>query len=893
MEPGKMLAHYRVEEKIGAGGMGEVYRAHDTTLGRDVALKLLPAEFAVDGERLARFQREAKMLASLHHPNIASIFGFETVDGHTFLTMELVEGEDLSEVIKRGAVSIEDAVDIARQIAEGLEEAHEKGIVHRDLKPANVKRTPEGKVKVLDFGLARAFAGQTAVEDEIGSAATMTAGMTQAGTVLGTAAYMSPEQARGKEVDRRADIWAFGVILFEMLTGRQLFAGETATDTLAGILKTEPDWNSLPANLPPQVERVLRRCLSKDPRQRLRDIGEARVRLEDPTAESGLFTGSFATMPDEARRRGLPAAVPWAVAAVCVAGVAWVLLTGGFGRTERPMWHLGFQAPLGREFHIAGSTPALPQISPDGRMVVFGAIDRETRDVSLYVRSLDSGKSVRLDGTGGAEYPFWSPDSEWIAFYDGDKGLKKVRAGGGPTQLICASGAGKGGSWGTGGDIIFTTGYNQPLSIVPDIGGTPRVLTDADADAKFDSHRHPCFLPDGRHFLYFARGVGGTNSEIRMASTDGGPEKVIMSTQVAVRYANGHLLYLSEQTLMAQPFDVASGELVGRPAPLAENVLLISGAALGAFSVSDEGSLTYLEGSSAGNFSLWWLDREGQEQAPVGEEALYETVVLSPDGRRAAVTIIDRRAGTNDIWILDIERNLLTRFTNDPADDLYPVWLQDNRTILFDSDRAGNYAVFRKSVGSTTAPELVFKRPVAASLWACAADNRTILYSESSDSTGLDLWSADLTGESEPRRLVASAGQDGAARFSPDGRWVSYWSTASAQSQVYVAPWPEMTPVTQLSTTSGTWHFWTRDMSRIVVQEGEGGLQEIAVSVVDGEFSVGTPQPLFAHSNVKLEGAWLDMSGDGERFLAIKTSDLKVPEFMDLISNWPAMMPDK
>ncbi|MEN8008044.1 MAG: serine/threonine-protein kinase, partial [Candidatus Krumholzibacteriota bacterium] len=332
MQAGTMLAHYRVEEKIGKGGMGEVFRAHDTKLGRDVALKILPPEFSRDSDRMARFEREAKVLASLHHPNIASIFGFESTGECTFLVMELVAGDDLAAVLANGPLPVDEAVEVARQIAEGLEEAHEKGIVHRDLKPANVKRTPDGKVKVLDFGLARAFAGQSAGEEAVSSAPTMTAAMTQVGTVLGTAAYMSPEQARGKEVDRRADIWAFGVILFEMLTGRQLFVGETASDTLAGILKSEPEWEELPPGLPYQVERVLRRCLAKEPRQRLRDIGEARVRLEDPTAESGLFSGPVAAMPDADGGGRWGRLLPWGLLAVSLAAVAWL----AWGQWSKP-----------------------------------------------------------------------------------------------------------------------------------------------------------------------------------------------------------------------------------------------------------------------------------------------------------------------------------------------------------------------------------------------------------------------------------------------------------------------------------------------------------------------------------------------------------------------------
>jgi len=414
MKPDTMLAHYRVADLIGKGGMGEVYRARDTKLDRDVALKILPAEFAADTDRMARFDREAKLLASLHHPNIASVFGFETADETTFLVMELVEGDDLAATLRSGKLPVDEAVDIARQIAEGLEEAHEKGIVHRDLKPANVRRTPDGRVKVLDFGLARVFSGQTAGEESVSSFQTMTAGLTQMGTVLGTAAYMSPEQARGKEVDRRTDIWAFGVILFEMLTGKQLFAGETASDTLAGILKSEPEWDQLPADVPFQVDRVLRRCLAKDPRQRLRDIGEARVRLEDPLAESGMFSGPVQAVADAGDRRRWGRFVPWALLAVSLCALAWLQIGAG-NDAERGVQHLAVPAPPEVEFHINGSFPGLPEISPDGTRIAFSGVTAEDNLVQLYVRDFGAEKAVVLSDTKDAQYPFWSPDGRWLA----------------------------------------------------------------------------------------------------------------------------------------------------------------------------------------------------------------------------------------------------------------------------------------------------------------------------------------------------------------------------------------------------------------------------------------------------------------------------------------------
>ncbi len=884
MQPGQKLAHYVIGEKIGKGGMGEVYRAQDTVLGRDVAVKILPPEFAADGERLARFQREAKVLASLHHPNIASIFGFEQAPECTFLVMELVEGEDLSEILRRGPLPVDEAVDVARQIAEGLEEAHEKGIIHRDLKPANVKRTPDGKVKVLDFGLARAYAGQTAGEGQLTSAPTMTAAMTLAGTVMGTAAYMSPEQARGKEMDRRTDIWAFGVILFEMLTGRQLFAGETASDTMAGILKSEPAWEALPPGLPFQVERVLRRCLAKEPRQRLRDIGEARVRLEDPDSESGLHTGALAAVADTGRR--WPRLLPWAVAALGLAAAAWFALGRGGGGAERPVMHLAMPAPDAAVFAVSGSYPGLPVVSPTGKHIVFSAKFADG-SVQLFVRGLDSGRAVALDGTRNAQYPFWSPDGQWIAFFDRTEGLKKIMVGGGPTQTICTAGNGKGGSWNTAGEIVFAPEYNASLQVVAAVGGQPRTITAVEKDEGFDSHRHPQFLPDGRRFLYLARGAGGRDSELRLADLDGGAPQVIMKLPNMAQYASGHLLFMNQQTLMAQPFDAATGTLGGTPVPVAEDVMIIQGAAKGAFAASDEGTLIFLRGKAEIDASLSWLDRKGNETGVVGDRGDYSSAVLSPDGRRAVLTVTDRAAGTDDLWIMEIERNFRTRLTNNPADEAYPVWRPDGKAVYFVSDRSGKFNVYSKEIGGTGEADLVLEAPAAILLWACSPDGTTLLYSTSGEGTGLDLWAADLTRRDEPRLLRRSPEDDGAARFSPDGRWVSYWSDEPGSGQTYLAPWPRMTPISQVSTTTGTWSYWRADGREIVFQEEGGRVQAAALSFNGDEVRIGLPETLFDHAPVKLEGPWLDMAADGERFLSVNSVASDPPAFCDLVIGWP------
>jgi Tol biopolymer transport system component len=896
MKSGTMLAHYRVVEKIGVGGMGEVYRAHDTRLGRDVAVKILPERFARDADRMTRFQREAKVLAALHHQNIASIFGFEQTDEATFLAMELVEGEDLSEILRNGALPVDDAVEIARQIAEGLEEAHEKGIVHRDLKPANVKRTPDGRVKVLDFGLARAFSGHTTGEEDISSAPTMTAAMTQAGTILGTAAYMSPEQARGQEVDRRTDIWAFGVILFELLTGKRLFAGETASDTLADILKSEPDWDELPDELPHQVERVLRRCLSKDPRKRLRDIGEARVRLDDPEAESQVFASgvsSVAPARDHRGTRGIMSLLPWTLTLLAVAAALWLMTTRTDPGSRAQVVQVGFPAPPGKDFDLLGSFPSMPQISPDGRHVVFGALDPDGDEAHLYVRSRDQREAVRLDGTLDAQYPFWSPDSEWVGFFVRGEGLKKIRVGGGPAQTICDAGNAKGGSWSIDDQIIFTSDYNTPLQIVAAVGGEPQPLTSLEDDPNVDSHRHPQFLPDGQRFLYLARGTGGNDNEIRIGYLDEREDRTLLRSDVHVRYASGHLLYVSNRTLMAQEFDLASEELVGQPFPLAESVLVITGAAAAAFSVSDEGSVVYLRGSIDDAMSLRWLDRNGMDQGTVGDEAIFLSVALAPDSRRAALAVLDRQAGTNDLWVLDIERNLRTRLTTHAADESFPVWHPDSRTVYFASDRTGRYAIFRKSVGSTREPELVLELDVPVAPNGFTPGGDTLIYVTGQDSTGFDIHALDLTGAGGSRALVTSPADDAGARISPDGNWIAYASDISGMVQTYLAPWPEMTPVTQVSTTSGTWCYWTATSDRLMFQEGDGRLLEVPLTVVDGEARLGPPEVLFDHTTVKFDGAWLDVAADGERFLTIEADDLDMPRFCDLIIDWPLLAPDR
>jgi Tol biopolymer transport system component len=893
MRPGDQLNHYEIIESIGAGGMGEVFRARDAKLDRDVALKILPPEFAADQDRLARFRREAKVLAQLHHPNIASIFGIEETPEAIFLVMELVEGEDLAEVLKSGPLPVEDAIVVAKQIAEGLEEAHENGIVHRDLKPANIKRTPDGRVKVLDFGLAMAMAGHSAAEEESVSAMpTLTAAMTQAGMVLGTAAYMSPEQARGLAVDRRTDIWAFGVVLFEMLTGRRLFEGETVTDTLAGILKTDPDWGTLPDNLPHQVERVIRRCLIRDPRQRLRDIGEARVRLDEPDAESGFFTGPITPLADAppARLRFLP----WALLAVAVAALGAVAFLGwGPSGPVTPI-QLAIPAPAGAGFQLNTSFPGLPVISPDGQYVVFGGQDKESGEVALYLRSLDANEAVALDGTRDAQYPFWSPDSRWIAFFDRNEGLKKIPVNGGPDQTICQAGNAKGGSWSPDGTIVFAPNFDSSILKVSSLGGEPVPVTDVLQDAGFDSHRHPWFLPDGRRFLYLARSTSEGQTEIRVASIDGDSSRVVMRNRAGVEYANGHLLYMRKQVLMAQRFDTASLEFTADPVPIADDVLVIAGAGKGVFSASANGSLTYLRGQDVTlTASMAWVDRKGALLEEIRDQDPFNPAVLSPDEKFIAVTIYDATRTNRDIWIYEIERGFKSRFTNADSDERYPVWSPDGSHLYYISDRDGYHKIYRKAVSGIEAAEEVLDMGRQALLWDLSGDERHVLYSVNGEETAGDLWVADLTGQEEPRLLRGTTAEDGAARFSPDGRWISYWSMETGAGEVYLAPWPGMEYTRRVSTTTGAWQYWSADSRELVFQDGDGSVFSSTIAPGERGVRIGAPEPLFDHNGMQYAGPLLDMAGDAQRFITVQTIEATPPAFADVVINWPALLPEQ
>ncbi len=899
---GESLAHYRIAEKIGAGGMGEVYRAEDTKLGRSVAIKVLPPEVSQDPERLARFEREAQLLAALSHANIGAIYGLEDVGERRFLVLEHVKGENLAERLKLGPIPETEVLDIARQIAEALEEAHEAGIVHRDLKPANVMLTPDGKVKVLDFGLAKAWAGEDAMSgstSDLSKSPTLAYATTGAGLILGTAAYMSPEQARGRPVDRRADIWSFGVVVFEMLTGASMFSGETVSDILASILKDEPSWEKLPPDTPRRLERLLYRCLAKNPRRRLRDIGDARLELEEmiENPEASPEGGVAETPAPTGRLRG---ALPWLAAAVFLVGGAAAGYLLRPAPEAAPVIRASIPPPEGTAFHLDAASPGAVTLSPDGRKLVFAAQDGEGQ-VLLYVRPLDASQAYALSGTEGAQYPFWSPDARSIGFFAEGK-LKKIDAGGGPPLTLCEASNGKGGTWGEDGTIVFAPSHNTPLHRVSEAGGESAAITELDREAGENSHRHPRLLPDGTRVLYLARRAGApvetTGAEgnaVMVAPVEGGPGRLLARSEAAAEYASGYLLFLRDDTLMAQPMDPGAAELGGEPVPLAEGVGVLGGSALATFTASRNGVLAHQKGSGAGSSRLRWYGIDGAEGEFIGEPAAHRDPRISPDGRWVVTAIVDPKTGTSDLWVLEIARQVATRLTTDPGNDQSPVWTPDSSSVIFHSDRSGTFNLFRKRVGGFGDEQMLLETPLNKAPSSVSPDGRWLLYGSEGEGADGDLWVLPLDGEGEPRPVLQTPGSEWPGAFSPDGRYIAYFSDESGGWEIYVTPFPEADRKWRVSTNGAVYPEWTPDGRQIVYHGLSGGLVSARVEATGDDFRVVEELPLFDIAAPTGGVVSWALAPDAERFLVVSPPEgvESTSPLVSLVVNWPRELADR
>ena len=904
---GQTLSHYRITSALGAGGMGEVYRATDTTLGRDVAIKVLPPEVVQDPERLGRFKREAHLLASLNHPHIAAIYGLEEADGKPFLALELVEGEDLKERLARGAIPIEEALEIAEQIAEALEAAHNKGIVHRDLKPANVKLTPDGKVKVLDFGLAKAWSGEapdgSSPPAALSQSPTMANTGTVAGLILGTAAYMSPEQARGKPVDKRADVWSFGVLLWEMLTGHSLFAGDTVTDVIASVVKEEPDLDALPAGTPGAVRRLLSRCLRKDPRSRMPDIGAARLELQDviagtateveaPAGDTGAATG----IERQHRTRERWA---WAGVAVALAGLsAFLLIRLSEPPEPRPAAHFVLDTP--EDLAFWGWSPVA--VSPDGRHVAFLGTS-PGGDRQLWLRPLDSTEARPLAGTLGAFGGFfWSADGTQIAFpVDGE--LRKIALASGTVQRLCKLPQDNfdGGTWSANGTIVFDDGGpTGRLYSVPETGGEARPLMSLDESRGETAHRWPQFLPDGRLLFVVSSGAEG-HAGLHVIALESPDERRRIRPEAArFQYVPpGSLLDVQDGILMARRFDPQDLQSIGESVPIASPVATFPAInSWGWFSASNTGRLAWLSGGQNGDVRLDWVDREGKRLGTIGEPGRYGQIVLSPDDRRVAAEIAGSD-GRFDLWVIDVARGVPSRLTTDPANDRDPVWSPDSQELVYSSDASGDQNLLLKGLQGSEPPaplpneigQTPGDRDIAKDWFR---EGNTLLYlTIGAERT---LWVRSLDGEGPPEPLVKGFFID-QPHVSPDGRWLAYISQESGRYEVYVEPFRRRGERVRVSTGGGAQPRWRGDGKELFFLSLDGALMAVDVRGGASRLEVGLPTTLVASRDLQavVEGPdYTDygVTADGQRFLVKRPVEEGQRPRIHVLLDWPSLLGD-
>lgn len=896
---GHRIGDFDVGVLLGAGGMGEVYRARDTRLDRDVAVKVLPEALTHDGERVARFRREAKTLAALNHPHIAAIYGFEESAGVTFLVMELVEGEDLSQRLARGALPLDEALPIATQMAEALEAAHEQGIMHRDLKPANIRIRRDGVVKVLDFGLAKAMEPASATTAHSAAATITPPDVTRPGMILGTAAYMAPEQARGRPVDKRADVWAFGAVLFEMLTGTRAFEGEDVADVLGAVMRLEPDWASLPLNVPPAVRTLLQRCLVKEPRERVADVAAAlfvlRHQIDAPTP---------AARAARSHRRTRWAPVVALGAALALAALAFRVF--GPGQAPREPLEFTIAPPEGTTFggRAAGGTGAATQlaVSPDGRHVVFVA--RGKSEFQLWLRSVANADVILVQGTEGSEFPFWSPDSRYVAFFAGGA-LKKVAITGGPPVTLTDADRGFGGSWSRDDVIIFHRALGSGLFRIPSAGGVPAPVTMLAAGE--DGHRWPHFLPDGRHFFYTA--VTGaccppvTPGVVKIGSIDGGEPVALLQADSAAAYAAGHVLFAQGQTLMAQPFDPVARATTGDAFPLRERVGT-EGSRYTSVSVSQNGTLAYAPNPAPTQQSLIWFDRSGRILGTLGEGPPDASLTLSPDERRVAFASRTGNPANLDIWLIDVDRNLRSRLTSDARDEGSPVWSPDGTRIAFGSGTAQQMPeralLFQTSATENTASETLLEagtptRPcgprqcrITPTDWS--SDGRFVLYTlNGAFPATSDIWALPLFGDREPLPIANTPFREGLGVFSPDGRWVAYMSDETGQPDIYVQPFGRAGGKHRISVNGGRNPHWRADGKELFYLDADGAMTAVSIATTDS-VSVGPPETLFPVGTLSAFQMF-SVTKDGQRFLVnARPPNTASTSPMTVVVNWPSTL---
>ena len=884
---GTRLGPYEILSPLGAGGMGEVYKARDTRLGRDVAVKVLPSHLSDNPELKARFEREAKAISALSHPHICALYDVGNEAGVEYLVMEYLEGETLADRLTKGALPADQALRFGIEIADALDRAHKQGIVHRDLKPGNVMLTKSG-IKLLDFGLAKHRAAT--VDSQISQLSSLPTEMTptnltERGTIMGTFQYMSPEQLEGKEADARTDIFAFGCVLYEMASGRKAFSGKSRASMIAAILERDPaPISSIVPMIPPALDRVVKTCLAKEPDDRFQTAHDAKLQLEW-VVEGGSQAGAPAIVVSRRRARERTA---WIAAALL--GVAAAVL--GF------LWRRSAARPAGmvqtsilppEKSHFNFNTGA-PALSPDGSRVAFVATDPAGKNM-LWVRPLAALAAQPLAGTEGASYPFWSPDGTKLGFFQGTK-LKKIDAAGGPAETLCDAPTGRGGAWSPDGTIVFAPGFNVGLSKVAAAGGTPSPVTTLDRAKREGSHRWPWFLPDGRHFLFLVRfpgsGTEAARSAIWVGALDGKRSELIHAMDSQAVYASGHVFFVRDRTLLAQPFSPGSRKLAGDAFPVAEHLQDLSGFTLSMFSASPAGSFVYAGGGSVGVSQLAWYDRSGRRLEAVGDPGTVARPRLSHDEKRVAMDVRDPSSSNTDVWVFDLARKTQTRLTFSPGFDGYPVWSPDDAQIAFTTDRKSPGDIYVKSSSGTGEEKAVAASDAEKAPYAWAADGKTIAISQLDPKAALRSGSVATVSVADGKvtPFAANTFNQGEPTFSPDGKWIAYTSIESGKFEVYVRAFPETGGKWQISTGGGEDPLWSRDGTEIFFDNGN---RLMAVPVkTSPAFEAGVPQVLFEVPIRGDTGVQYDVSADGKKFLvdADVTESTEAP--ITLVQNWLA-----
>ena len=872
LEAGTKLGRYEIRSKLGEGGMGEVYRAYDPSMHREVAIKVLPAALSADKERLARFEQEAQAAGALNHPNILVIHHIDTHDGAPYIVSELLEGETLRERMGGVALSQRKAIDYALQIAHGLSAAHQKAIIHRDLKPENLFVTKDGRVKILDFGLAKLSGagdgGQPQTEIPTRRV------NTDPGVVMGTIGYMSPEQLRGKPADHRSDIFSFGAILYEMLSGRRAFRGESTADTMSAILREDPpDLSGTNRNINPALERVVNHCLEKSPEERFNSAGDLAFAIEALSGTAGTSDVS------ETILSALPAAkrkprnwLAWAIAGLLLISTS-VLGFLYFRRNAAP------EVPVRFEIAMPEDTTEVsnPIISPDGRMIAFLGMHEGKR--YLYTRQLSSLETQRLPGTEDASYPFWSPDNRYLAFFSNNK-LRKTEASGGPPQTLCDAPSAAGGTWNSEG-VILVSLDTKGTHRVSAAGGVLTLVLGLDAARKELAHAWPVFLPDGRHFIYQSWTGASDASAIFAASIDGGERKLLTKADSSALYAApGYLLFARESTLMAQGFDAAKLQVTGEPFPVVEGVAYVSANSYSSFSVSDNGTMVYLGGGISSR-QLTWFDRTGKNLATAGSPGDYNDIVLSPDAKRLAVQQ-NNLGGTTDIWLIDLSRGTSSRFTFTPNYDDNPVWSPDGSQVVFSSNAENFFSLSKKLSSGAGSEEVILKSDNGQEAYDWSRDGRFLLFTDFGAKTDADVWVLPMSGDGKAYPLLQTEFSETYGQFSPDGRWFAYTSNESGKTEVYVQSFPTSGGKWLISTGGGSQPRWRGDGKELFYIAPDKTLMAVGINA-GSTFEMTTPTPLFQTqvSSYNAPNRYV-VSADGQRFLincpagAINRTPIKV-----------------